>query len=217
MKHLSTRENGKYKTRNIYSLSLSLSLTPSEYNPLILLSCPAHSISTCRCTDLSQPLRTTLNGTKWHLTLRIFNWIIFTFPGARYYWYNLSEKMLFSAWKVDCNSLKKVHYSITATIRQTATIFYILKRCSALLLLPVCGVGWAVSCEDKLISSHILSWLDCPVYLASMPWQIREITEIKLTTAPFTYLNKITIHLIAVRGKTFQVWNWSPIFSRRYS
>ena len=43
---------GKYKTRNIYSLSLSLSLTPSEYNPLILLSCPAHSISAC--TDLPQ-------------------------------------------------------------------------------------------------------------------------------------------------------------------
>ena len=99
---------------------------------------------------------------------------------------------------------------ITATIRQTTTIFYILKRCSAHLQLPVCGV------MTKLIASHIFSWLSSSPGL-SMPWQMREITEIKLTTAPFTYLNKITIHFIAVRGKTFQVWNWSPIFSQRYS
>ena len=46
----------------IFIPPLSLSLTPSEYNPLILLSCPAHSIS--RCTDLSQPLQTTLTGEK---------------------------------------------------------------------------------------------------------------------------------------------------------
>ena len=50
----------------IFIPPLSL-FTPSEYNPLILLSCPAHSIS--RCTDLSQPLQTTLKGKKCHLTL----------------------------------------------------------------------------------------------------------------------------------------------------
>ena len=41
--------------------------------------------------------------------------------------------------------------------------------------------------------------------------QMWAITQARLTSAPFIYLNKITIRFIASRGKTSQGWNWSPI------
>ena len=46
---------------------------------------------------------------------------------------------------------------------------------------------------------------------AALPRQMCAITQARLTSAPFIYLNKITIRFIASRGKTSQGWNWSPI------
>ena len=141
MKHLSTRENGKYKTRNIYSLTLSLSLSLSLLQNIILLFCylvqhiPLVRAGALTCHWIGQNYIWHREGVSFipSLGLGIIDiiWV---------------KKSYFQPERLTVNSLKKVHYSITATIRQTATIFYILKRCSALLLLPVCGVVWAVSC-----------------------------------------------------------------------
>ena len=46
---------------------------------------------------------------------------------------------------------------------------------------------------------------------AALARQMCAITQARLTSAPFIYLNKITIRFIASRGKTSQGWNWSPI------
>ena len=65
-------------------------------------------------------------------------------------------------------------------------------------------------------------WLMRLAFLTMMPahslnWQMWGITEIKLTSAPFTYLNKITIHFIAERGKeSSPKYEIDPQFELRY-
>ena len=69
--------------------------------------------------------------------------------------------------------------------------------------------------HDKIHWLKHLSFSQSSAWTGWPLWQMSGMTEIKLTSAPFTFWNKITIHFIAVRGKTSQVWNWSPIWVLR--
>ena len=66
--------------------------------------------------------------------------------------------------------------------------------------------------QDEIGTGHWHLWRQNQKLAQNISWQICHIyTWAHLTSAPFIYLNKITIWFIALRGKTSQVWNWSPI------
>ena len=66
--------------------------------------------------------------------------------------------------------------------------------------------------QDEIGTGHWHLWRQNQKLVQNISWQICHIyIWARLTSAPFIYLNKITIWFIALRGKTSQVWNWSPI------
>lgn len=132
--------------------------------------------------------------------------------------YNVHKKLALVNTKPIINTswenpaLRGCMYSVWRTLsrREVNTFWrnlyvftYLEMRQRICVCLFVLVVVWSF-CTDAV-------WNDGEICESPVLTNVSHFWGVRLTSAPFIYLNKITIQFIASRGKTSQVWNWSPI------